>query len=60
MGTALVQDLAPGAVSSTPYHLTVSDGRLFFGAFTPSIGAELHMLDMADLRYRTYLAIAIR
>jgi ELWxxDGT repeat protein len=60
IGTALVQDLAPGAVSSTPYHLTVSNGRLFFGAYTPSVGAELHMLDMADLRYMSYLALAAR
>jgi ELWxxDGT repeat protein len=60
LGTALVQDLAPGAGSSAPYHMMASNGRLFFGAYMPDTGAELYMLDMADLRYTIYLPSVMR
>src|SRR6185369_14882158 len=43
-GTRLSADIAPGPDSSNPGPFTVSGGRVFFSAATPSIGTELWVL----------------
>ncbi|HEX3129463.1 MAG TPA: ELWxxDGT repeat protein, partial [Thermoanaerobaculia bacterium] len=44
-GTALVRDLMPGPISSSPSWLTVADGRLFFTAGDDLHGIELWQSD---------------
>lgn len=44
-GTQLAFDILPGNGSSVPEQLTVADGRLYFTAFSPRFGNELHVYD---------------
>lgn len=43
-GTTLVADINPGADGSYPDELTASGTLLYFGAYNPAIGNELHVL----------------
>jgi MYXO-CTERM domain-containing protein len=43
---ALMADLAPGEEGSMPSNLTPAAGKVFFTAYTSSVGAELYVLDV--------------
>ncbi|NVI97869.1 hypothetical protein HV824_07005 [Myxococcus sp. AM009] len=47
-GTRLLQDIAPGAVSSSPFGFTRVGERVFFVAFHPDSGTELWDLTLQD------------
>jgi hypothetical protein len=55
VGTRLVYNLAPGAISSAPYELFPRNGKVLFGAYTPSTGVELFELTLNDIRMMSYL-----
>jgi ELWxxDGT repeat protein len=44
-GTRMAFDIYPGRDSSVPEQLTVAGGRLYFQAFSPLFGNELHVYD---------------
>jgi ELWxxDGT repeat protein len=48
-GTVIVQDLEPGAASSTPSDITVAGDNLFFNATTTGVGRELWKLPSTTL-----------